>query len=182
MPQDKLATTLAVQSLFKMDTHAPKPEIIAKVSGLIPHLPPDLGYQALRGETPRNRVIDSICSKARRLHEAATDLRKPSEQALHDLVFDIRLLQQAHAGAVLLEELGSFDGFFLTCEGPYDSVQLYRDGDCLGDDAPLVSMDQSVTRAEILAVIKGWRAGYDRGASDGADEVRVGMKRLLQIA
>lgn len=182
MPQDKLATTLAVKALLSSDTYAPKPEIIEKVAGLIPHLPPDLGYHELRGSTPRNQVIDSICSKARRLHEAATDIRKPSDEALHNLVFDVRLLQQAHAGAVLLEELGPFEGFYLACEGPYDRLQLYRDGDCLGDDAPLVAMDQSVTRAEILAVIKGWRAGYERGASEGADEVRVAMKRVLQIA
>lgn len=172
----------AIVALMAVDTYASQAEVVGRVGDILPDLPPPLSYETGIETTEVERIVDRARGTAQRLLEPVRSDNWIDEERLGNRIHELRLAQRDYAGALNVERLGSFEGFYLYCGGPSDNVLIFRDGDCLGDDEPIVSMQHYVTRAEILAAVKGWRAGYERGASDGADEVRVGMKRLLQIA
>ncbi|MBY0253471.1 MAG: hypothetical protein K2X54_19160 [Methylobacterium organophilum] len=172
----------AVVALMAVDTYASQADVVKRVADILPDLPPHLAYETGIETTQVERIVDRARGTAQRILEPVRGDSWINEERLGDRIHELRLAQRDYAGALNVQRLGSFEGFYLYCDDRYANVLVFRDGDCLGDDEPLVWMPYDVTRAEVLAIIKGWRAGYERGAADGADEVRVAMKRVLQIA
>lgn len=181
-PPRTLTSANAVLALMSVDTYAAQADVVKRVAGILPDLPPPPPYETGIETTEVERIIDRACRTAQRILEQFKCDSWIDEERLGYRIHELRLAQRDYAGALNVARLGTFEGFYLYSDDRYADVLVFRDGDCLGDDEPLVSMPYDVTRAEVLAVIKSWRAGYERGAADGADEVRVAMKRVLHIA